>query len=310
LIASTRSEFSIRNLRFTTDGQALMAYGPQLAGTGIAASTGVSVDVPKAALYAVSDLSLLWSVKLKGIRDGVFPKKTETANTPNLYQPGAAWYFQPAVAFAPGEDRLYLVHGDQDKLTTVDFSARHVATVDLQARTGWLDRLLALTAGVAHAKGMDGTTKQAVISPDGNFLFVVGNTETVTPPANGIDWNVTDTPIGLQIISPQDGTLLEELDTAASLVRFTADGKQLLLIGWGDHGRPFTDVYDLSSRSITKHLDGMYLVPTRRLDGTALLASSGFLDGYVTNVTLLDPLTWATTGKWQGPGDVGWLMVP
>lgn len=309
VIASTQAGFSIRNLKFTADGKALMVYGPQLASTGVAANAGVSVGVPKAALYAASDLSLLWSVKLNGLRDGVFPKKTETANTPDIYQPGAAWFFQPGVAFAPDHDLLYLVHGDKDQLTTVDFGGRKVKTVDLRLETSWLDRLLSLTAGVAHAKGMDGTSKQAVISPDGKFLFVVGNTETVTPKANGTDWDITDTPIGLEIINPQNGLLLDKIDTLASFVRLSPDGAQLYLIGWKE-GIPFTDVYDLSSKSIIKHLDHMYLIPTRLLDGKAILASSDFLNGSETYVTLLDPATWATGGQWTGKGDVGWLIDP
>ena len=54
----------------------------------------------------------------------------------------------------------------------------------------------------------------------------------------------------------------------------------------------------------------MDLIPTRRLDGKEVRVSSDFLDGNVTYVTLLDPLTWATIGKWQARGDIGWLMVP
>jgi len=310
LQASTQTDFSIRNLKFTIDGKSLMVYGPQFASTGVAASAEVSVGAPKAALYAIPDLRLIWSVELNGIRDGTFPKEAGTGNPPDIYQPGAAWHFQPGIAFAPKDDFLYLVHGDQDKLTTVDFTARHVKTIDLQVKTSWLDRLLALTAGVAHAKGMDGTTKQAVIAPDGRFLFVVGNTETVTPQADGTDWDVTDTSIGLQIINPQDGTLLDKIDTAASLVRLSPADGQLLLIGWHHQGGPFTDVYNISSRSVIKHLDGMYLIPTRRLDGKAILASSDFLNGYETHVTLLDPQTWATTSQWTSKGDVGWLIDP
>ena len=310
VIARAQADFSIRELKFTADEKAIMVYGPQLASTSIATTIGVSAAAPQAALYAVSDLGLLWSVRLDGIRDGIFPKKPDTANTPDLYQPGAAWFFQPGVTFAPDHDLLYLIHGDQEKLTTVDFSGRNVKTVDLHVETSWLDQLLFMTAGVAHAKGMDGTTKQAVISPDGKLLFVVGNTETVTPKANGTDWDITDTPIGLQVIDPQTGTLLEKIDTDASLVRLSPQGSQMLLSGWRDHSKLFTDVYDISSRSIVKQLDGMDLIPTRRLDGKVVLVSSDFLDGKVTDVTLLDPLTWATIAKWQAPGDIGWLMVP
>jgi WD40 repeat protein len=157
--ASARAGSSIKNVKFTTDGKALMIYGPQLAQTGIAANAGVNVGAPKATLFAVSDLSLLWSVELVGVRDGTFPKKADTANAQDIYQPGAAWHYEPGIAFAPNHDMLYVVHGDEDKLTTVDFSSKNVKTVDVHVQMSWLDQLLALTAGVAHAKGMDGTTK-------------------------------------------------------------------------------------------------------------------------------------------------------
>jgi len=52
----------------------------------------------------------------------------------------------------------------------------------------------------------------------------------------------------------------------------------------------------------------MYLVPTRRLDGKAILASSDFLNGSETYVTMFDPVTWEITGQWKSRGDVGWLM--
>lgn len=169
-----------------------MVYGPHLASAGIAANAGVSVGPPMAALLAASDLSPIWSVQLNGVRDGVFPKKAGTADTQAIYEPGAAWFFQPGVAFAPAADVLYVVHGDADQLTSVDFTTRKVRTVDVRPRLSWLEQLLALTAGVAHAKGMDGITKQAVISPDGKFLYVVGSNEKVTQQPNSENWDVTD----------------------------------------------------------------------------------------------------------------------
>lgn len=306
---SVQVGFSIRDIKFTVDGKAVMVYGPQLASEGIAANAGVSAGAPKAALYAISDLSLLWSVDLTGIRDGVFPKKANTANTQDVYQPGAAWRYEPGIAFAPNDDILYLVHGDQDKLTTVDFSDRKVKTVDVHAKTTWLDRLLALSAGVAYAKGMDGTVKQAVISPDGKFLFVAGNTEEVTQQANGSDWDITDTPTGLQVIAAEDGTLVDRISTGVSSVRLSPDGKQVYLTTWNNE-TSWTDVYDISSRSVIKHLDGVYLTPTRTLNGEVILASNRWVSTYVNYITLIDPDTWSTVGEWKSTGDVGWLDAP
>ena len=297
--ASAQTDFSVSNIKFTADRKALMVYGPHLVAE-------ISTGAPKAALLALSDLSVLWSVKLKGIRHGIFPKKPGTLD---IYQPGAAWHYEPGIAFAPNNDILYIVHGDEDKLTTVDFTDRKVKTVDVRVRTTWLDRLLSLTAGVAYAKGMDGTAKQAVISPDGKLLFVAGNTETVTQQANGNNWDIKDTPTGLQVISTEDGTLIDQTNTEASSVRLSFENTQLFLDGW-KNGTSWTDVYDISSKSVVKHFEDVYLVSTRRLDGKPILASNHSVGPYESYITLIDPNTWATISEWKSEGDLGWLSVP
>jgi len=54
----------------------------------------------------------------------------------------------------------------------------------------------------------------------------------------------------------------------------------------------------------------MYLVPTRRLDGKAILASSDFLNGSETYVTMLRLLWRPLANEWKSKGDVRWLMAP
>ena len=305
--ASTQAGFAIRNLKFSPDGKALMVYGPRLASSGYAANAGVSVGAPKVALFAIPDLRLLWSVALNGVRDGVFPKDPKTANSQAIYEPGAAWFFYPGVAFDAHREMLYLVHGDEDKLTTVDFTNRKVSTVDVHVKTSWLDQLLSLTAGVAYAKGMDGTFKDAVLSPDGKFLYVVGSTETVTQQA------VTDSPLALlQVIATEDGTLVDQIETEAFSVTLSPDGRQVFLTGLkrinNAYGTPWTDVYDLSSQRIIKHLDNVSLIPTHRLDGKTVLASSGLISINMNYMVVIDPDSWVTVGEWKSTNDVGWLI--
>lgn len=302
--------FAVHNLMFTRDGKAIMLYGPRLADKGQAANMGVSIGSPKAELLSAADLKPLWSVDLTGIRDGTFPKDP---NATDIYQPGSAWHFSPAIAFAPNADILYAVHGDADKLTTINFAKRQLSTVSLRLKTGWLDRLLAMTAGVAHAKGMDGTTKQGVISPDGKYFYVVGSTETVTKQASGNEWNMNLTYIGLQVIDVQDGVLEQKIDSDAYSARLSSDGKRLFLTGWEEDlrpGGPWTDIYDTGSRSIAQHLNGVQLVPTHRLDGGAILQSSIMISDRVCDLASIDPDTWAVTNSWRGPVCADWLIVP
>ena len=311
--ASAQTGFAIRNVKFTTDGKAFMVYGPQLASTGDAANAGVSVGAPKATLFAVSDLSVLWSVELAGIRDGTFPKKADTANTQDIYQPGAAWHFEPGIAFAPHSDILYLVHGDEDKLTKVDFADRELSTVDVHVKASWFDQLLALTAGVAYAKGMDGTTKQAVISPDGKFLFVSGNTEVVTQQADGNDWDITDTSIGLQVIAVEDGTLVDTIDTGETSLQLSSDGRQIFLTGWKrliSYETPWTDIYDMSSNKLIKHIDKVSLTPTRLLNGKTIWVSNYAVSDNLCYMASVDSTTWTTVNEWRGKYCFGWLIDP
>jgi hypothetical protein len=203
------------------------------------------------------------------------------------------------------------VHGDEDKLTKVDFTTRSIRTVGIHAKLSWLDQLMALTAGVAHAKGMDGTSKQALISPDGKYLYVVGSTQTVTMLAKGNNWDFKFAPIGLKVIAAEDGTLVDTVDTAANSAALSPDGMQVLLSGWknDNYSTPWTDVYDTTSRSIVAHLDWVSLVPARRMDGQAILGSSSMIGENVCYTASVNPETWAIAGDWKG-SCLGWLLHP
>jgi WD40 repeat protein len=303
--ATEKADFSIHRLQFTTDGKTLMAYGPHIASVGVAANAGVSIGPPIAAIYSTSDLALLWSIELDGIRDGTFPKKPDEPITDNIYLPGSAWHYEPGTAFSPKGDLLYLVHADDDKLTTVDFASRKVHTVEIQSKTSWLDRLMALTAGVAYAKGMDGTVKQALISPDGKFLFVGGTTEKVNMPTDTTDLEITDTPIGLQVIAVKDGTLVDTIDDETTPTGLSSDGRYLFLTNWNNHDEntgPRTDIYDITSMSIFKQLDNVSLTPTRRIDGKPILVStefSGTNGENVCNLATVDTATLSIISRWK-----------
>ena len=312
ITASQQADFSIRKIQFNREGKALMAYGPRIANKGVAANAGVSVGPPKAALYSSSELKLLWSTELDGVRDGTFPKKEDAEITKDIYLPGAAWHYEPGIAFSPTQDTLYLIHGDEDKLTTVDFRGKNVRTVDVQARTSWLDRFMAWTAGVAYAKGMDGTTKKALISPDGKLLFVGGMTETVEQPTDSSGLNITVTPIGLQVISASDGTLLADIKSETTLTGLSPDGKYIFLAGKKDPNRPeilSTDIYDPASMNLIHHMDNISLMPTYRLDGMPILVSTQYAGSNGNDVCFqatVDPTTWAVISRWNGKC-INWL---
>ncbi len=98
-------------------------------------------------------------------------------------------------SFAPDRDALYVVHADSEQLTTVDFESQTVKTVEIQPKLTWFERLLSMTAGIAHAKIGDGITRQAAVSPDGQFLYVVGVNNATFQDEQG-NWQMEQTSAG------------------------------------------------------------------------------------------------------------------
>jgi hypothetical protein len=300
--ASATLDFSVRNLRFTTDKQGIMLYGAH-----VDANT-LSTSAPVAALLAVSDLRTIWSLELRGVRDGAVLKDSKTTD---IHQPGVAWYYAPAIAFAPTGDILYALHGDEDKLTIVDFRTRKTRTLALHQELGWLDQLLSLGVGDAHAKGMDGTNKQVVISPDGKYLYAVSTTSTYIKKSTGA-WDMKVDHGGLQVISIADGSIVHKQDTQAETVRLSLDGRHLYLTGWRDGANfaiAWSDVYDTASNRMVKHLDSVQLMPTYRLDGKPALVSIDYVNDNLCHLASFDPGTWSVTGDWKGDCTT-WLVDP
>ncbi|MCI0555856.1 MAG: WD40 repeat domain-containing protein, partial [Anaerolineae bacterium] len=189
--AHSEEDFLITRMKFTENSESLMLYGMVIENRYT--ENEMSAGAPYVKLLDADDLSPRWSVELEGVRDGVYPTDETVAIDYN--QPGTAMYLAPALAFAPNRDVLHVVHADSDHLTTVDFSTQKVATVKIQDQLSWFERLLSLTAGVAHAKVADGTSKQAVISPDGQFLYVVGMHNESLQGQQG-NWQMNQTPLG------------------------------------------------------------------------------------------------------------------
>ena len=281
--AQAETEIMVRLMQFSKDGKSLMLYGPSQP-----RSTGVSPAAPKAILLAVRDLSVQWTSDLAGVRDGLFPK---TDKVDDLHAPGQAWYFTPAIAFAPDRDALYIVHADEDRFTSVDFSLRSVRTVDIRPRLTWFEQWLMLGASVAHAKFMDGTDKQMVISPDGRRLYVVGIDSASSQLQDGT-WDMRRTPLGLQVIDAADGTEIGHYETDATNLAISPDGRKLYLRGWNEGATtfgPWTEIFDTASGERTAAPPDLDLVPTQTMGGRPILVSTRPISEVRFELAALDP---------------------
>jgi WD40 repeat protein len=300
-------DFLVSSLKFTADGNGLMVYGSRIENRYTV--NEMSPEPPIVALLERSDLRTRWESSLEGVRHGIRPKDENLGSTADLHQPGQAIYLFPGLVFAPGRDILYVVHADEEKLTTVDFKAEKVHTAKIQPRLTWIDRLFALTADVAHAKVAEGTSKRVAVSPDGLYLYIVGQQTDLIQDKFG-EWQMVENPLGLQIVSTDDGSRLARYNTEASEVSISPDGQYLYLRGWdGAEDNSWTQIFDTTTKQIIARMDGMWLVPTRRSNGAPIFASSVWTSAReeYNNATFDSQ---AVLAEWIGPEYLAWLITP
>lgn len=300
LIGQRVLEFRPALVSFALDGTSLALYGAPLGPNPGIAKPGS----PHLLLLEAATLEVQWEQPLERILSGSWCE--ENCAAPHEERLFAYW--SPAVVLSQDGRRLYLVHADEEKLTTVDLAARVVRSVEMQAARPWLEELLALTAGVAQAKGTGmGGFKTAVLSVDGIRLFVLGQAMEATPTPEG-HWQSSTTLLGLQVIEVENGRKVASLDTQASGIRLTPDGAYLLLEGWGEQ-EPWTEVLDAATLERVAHLTGWEVVFSRQTDNQSVLLArrSGQT---TTELAVLDPRFFNVARSWQVEGHASWIALP
>ncbi len=259
-------------------------------------------------LFSTPSLEVKWQQDLKMVSYGTEPLDPSA-------DPSQGQYLDPAAVFSSAQSRLYVVAADKPLLVTVDFTRQAVQSATIQPRQSRLVRLMALGAGVVYAKMLNGTTKNAVLSNDGKYLYVIGTTTTAVKDQSG-NWNMQTTPLGLQKVDLQDGTEVAKLATTASTVGLSLDGKTILLNGWDDNSagpaHSWTDLVDAASLKVTGRIFSE-LLPSRLLDGSlAWLGSSWSQNGGVDKMEIYDAGTQKIRIKLADAemNDSVWVQIP
>ena len=157
---------------------------------------------------------------------------------------------------------------------------------------------------------MDGTIKNAVISPDGKYLYTVSTTEAYNKNDTGM-WDMKVSHGGLQVIDVADGSIVQQTDVDATAISLSPNGGQLYLTGWNmdASGGAWSEVYDLGFHKVLIHLDGIQLMPTRRLDGSRALVSIDYYNERLCRLASVDPAAWRIQSEWKG-SCINWLIDP
>ena len=192
----------------------------------------------------------------------------------------------------------------------MDFTAQEIVSVEITPKLSLMERLLALTAGVAHAKIAEGTSKHVAISPDGETLYIVGQSSELGE-KTGEEWNIIENPLGLQVVRAEDGKQLDRYDSEASDLSISHDGRYLFLQGWNqDRDSAWTQIFDTAANQPAARLENnTWLVPTRRLNGEPVLASSVYINGESEQYyTTFNPESLSVLAEWSSADYLVWLV--
>jgi hypothetical protein len=324
VVRQVKFSSTVEQMGFTPDGS-LAVYGnrapaagttatpaPGIDGTIVPGTTGTIAANQESKMYVTlydgSSLEVRWNQDLDEVSYGSDFGAGVTAD------PSQGRFLSPAAVFSPDHSRLYVVAADKPLLVSVDFARQTVQSSDIHPRQGWLERLLTAGAGVAYAKTLNGAMKSAILSLDGKYLYIVGQTNTAAKDQNG-DWFSQVTPMGLQVVDLSDGAEVGTLASGASDVRLSLDGKTLLLVGydWSSSGasQPWTDLMDAATLKVTRRFDSE-LTPTRLLDGSLALLSTIWSDSGANQMAIYDPGSLTMRSQRQGTAAdyAAWAPIP
>ena len=256
------------------------------------------------ALLDAASLEIIWQQSIDGLLNGQYNE--DSTNT----DPHEAIWWQPAAVFAPDKATLYIVHADQEQLTTVDFGAELMTTSAITPKLTWVEQLLMLTANTAHAKMLNGITKEAALSADGRRLYVTGVHYSFE------NEQFSETPLGIQVIDLETGKEITRIDRNVRSVSVEANGNRLFLHGWEQQAdrpymREWTDVVDATTYQPITTLEGKAVAVTQRLDGQPILLSTATLENGQTELAILEPETFevlSASADWYS-GYAGWFVM-
>jgi hypothetical protein len=109
-------------------------------------------------------------------------------------------------------------------------------------------------------------------------------------------WQMSDEPLGLQVVDPSTGSRLASIDSDASRVALTSDGDWLLLTVWGDV-RMWTQVLPIRQLDESRPLEAWDLVAGVSLEGAPVVVGLSAAEGPM-RVARIDPATLSVGPRW------------
>jgi len=275
---------------FSGDGASLHLYGTETKQANMAYN-----PLMQAVTVDAETLEITWQRPLVTVRDGQYlTEEEEEKSNPNYWDPHIGRWWQPGRVFSRNGDLLYLVHADEERMTTVDFANRRVTARAVEERMGWIEHLLVWSAKPAYAKILNGIQLEAALNYDGSEILVTGRERAYT-------WDVySEEYLPLRIIEAATGRLL----TTGPEGTITPSGEvelRIFLHAYDVHAsNPTTTertiIADPATAAVLEEIDRWTILPARRLDGAAITIGHRYAANVMgRELAVLDPLTFAST---------------
>ena len=283
-------------IAYVLGGKTLAVYGVPLGDDpGVA-----QPPAPQLLLLDPTNLEASKELRFDSLLDGDWC--LENCDKSHELRLAAMW--KPALTLSPDGSRLYIVHADQEILTSIDLAQGAVHDAAIEKATSWLERLLSATAGVAHAKGpAEGAIKSAMVSPDGSRLYVLSQRLSADQESyQGQELQVIDLSGGQAPGSVLASTELTP-DRYVYAMQPLSDGESLLLLGYID------------DKLVIQAVSAGDLEPAASLTGWQAAYAPGVLLGqnssdYSSKLAVIDPASLEVLRTWQVKGYAAWLPVP
>ncbi len=216
-------DFWTQRLHLSPDGKTVYLFGfPEPD-----SETGVAIGDAFLAVVNADTGSIEAKIALPGVLAGFRREQGENGEVYAGYWPGAA--------MSPDGSRYYVAHAEEDRITVVNLRTLEVErSAKVTKQKSALERagrsLLGLLVRTAEAKGGPFFRKDALVSPDGRWLYVTGSSSDLCTEEEEQPCEM-EKPVGLKVINTHS---LREAQSEEGIgsIALSPDGRWLLGVGW------------------------------------------------------------------------------